>query len=158
MSPRNSDPGSDEHNKFMREHAGLSLLRNPVGDNLDLITFVLERENCRCGPIENGNCVIAILAIAIHISHHRLQKLACLCEDLVGCTVIDLQGTRPSPDVYTQALPVKLLLENTLPEVTGEEERVGATTTQCAGYSSKFVIRGAGNLKPNSSHSETSFS
>src|SRR6516162_1142660 len=84
--------GSDKHAELMRQHASLCFFSNPVADGLDLLAFVLKRVNRRWRPVEYGNRVVPVLAVAIHVGYDRGEETVRLGADLVGGAVVDPQG------------------------------------------------------------------
>ena len=81
--------------------------------------------NRRRRAVEHGNRVAPVLAVAVHVGHLRAEQAVRLHADLVGGAVVDAQGARAAADVHAEGLPGERLLEDALPEVAGEEERVG---------------------------------
>jgi len=94
------------------------------GNALPFLAFIVQRAYCRGRAVEHRNGITAVFTVAIHIGHHWTKQSVGLRANLVGGPVIDPQGSRAAPDIHTQRLPGKRLLENTLPEIAGEEQRV----------------------------------
>src|SRR5262249_32422731 len=122
--------GSDKHAELMWKDAGLYLFANPAAYRLDLLAFVFERANCRWWPVEYGNRVVPVFAVSIHVRYDRGEETVRLRADLVGDAVVNAQGARASPDVYTDGFPRERLLEDTLTQIASEEEGVWPISTQ----------------------------
>ena len=120
----------DKHAEFVRHHARFRAFGNPIADKRRFLALALERANLGRRAVENGNRIAPILAVAIHVGHDRAQKAVRLRADLMGSAIIDAQGARASADIDAQSLPRERLLEDALPEIAGEKERVGATSPQ----------------------------
>src|SRR5262245_8603229 len=86
--------------------------------------------NCRRRSVENGNRVISVLAVAIHIRHDRTEQPVRLSADLVGGSVINAQRARASSDVHAEGFPRERLLEDTLAQVASEKEGIWPIPTQ----------------------------
>ena len=67
----------------------------------------------------------AVLLVAVDVRHYGPQQPVGLAADLVGGPVVDAQRARATADVDAERLPRERLLEDALPEVAGEEQRVG---------------------------------
>src|SRR6266481_1096214 len=115
---------SDKHAELMGQDPSLCLFSNPVADHRDLRTFTLQRVNHRWWPVEYGNRVVPVLAIAIHVGYDRGEEAVRLGADLVGGAVVDPQGARATSDVHADGFPRERLLEDTLTQIASEEKGV----------------------------------
>lgn len=95
--------GTDEHSEFMRQDAGLDLLRQPIGDAELFLVLVGESSDEGWRSVENGNGVAAILAVAIHVGDLWTEQAVGLLADLMRCAVIDAEaaGTSAKMDQST---------------------------------------------------------
>ena len=71
-----------------------------------------------------------ILDVAIDIGDFGTQQTIRLHPDLMGRSIVELEGLRSSPDIDAQRFPGKRRLENPLSQITREKEAVRPLAAQ----------------------------
>jgi len=81
--------GADKEAKLMRQHAGLGVLGQPIGDCFGFVRLGRQYKNRRRWTVENGNGVATVLAVAVNVSDFRAEQSVGLSADLVRRAVVD---------------------------------------------------------------------
>ena len=79
------------------------------------------------GPLKTETVSLRFSPVAVHVSNFRSEEPVRLHVDLMGSAVIHAQRARSAANVHAQGFPGEGLLEDSLAEVSGEEQSVWAT-------------------------------
>src|SRR5262249_17755972 len=110
--------------KLVRHYACSCVSRNPTPNCRDFFVFALESLNCRRRSVEDRNRIAPVITVAIHVGDNRAEQPVRLSANLMGSTIVDTQGARPTSDINAERLPREWLLEDALAEIASEEQGI----------------------------------
>jgi hypothetical protein len=87
-----------------QEPCGRPVLQ-PCGNRLALFGLAHRRHDCWRRSIEHRYGVVALLGVPVGVGDVRPKQPICLLADLVGGSVVDAQGPRPTANVHAERLP-----------------------------------------------------